>query len=327
MPEKKIATFSQQNKQTRQALIALMSRWLKLSSQDCWPAKQVQDCEMAMGKLLSETQNFTNQHSINQEPTQKADNQETIAAQQIHEIIWTEDLSSVQTILKSFSLRNVAAKNSVLLLNHHRQKIQSLIPIKKIHEAHQEVKQSLQGLIVAAENSNEHQISVDGGLVLIWPYLKDFFKNNQLIENALEGEWQFISEAARATAHGLLVSLLGCEQDGNTWAVANLLCGYDSDTLFIENLELSDQQEASAEKLLQAVIHNWPALKNMSVASFRELFLLRPAQVYENQDGWCIEVEPKTMDVLLTKLPWGLGYLSLPWLGKALIQVKWQYGF
>ncbi len=311
VPQVNLAVLSINDKQKVTSLMDCLMQCVKLNTQDAWQKIQLNTCQTALQRLAD-----------------LADKRPAgLGAQQIHELIWSQDLTRTQAILKQQPQSFLMAKKSELLLNHHRQKVQALIPKEKIMGIYNELKDSLQQLSLTPAQQGTGLMSLDGGLVLIWPYLKDFFKNNQLIQDDDNNSWIFVNETARATAHALLVAALGFKQDENTWMVANLLCGYEVDTWFDEPVELSLQQLSNCEKLLQAVIHNWPALKSMPVQNFRELFLQRSAQLYENQEGWCIEVAPNTMDVLLTKLPWGLGYLSLPWLGKALIQVKWQYGF
>ena len=292
-------------------LTIFMNQCMQLANNAAWPISQLKSCQAALALLVGKLE------------TRPA---KVVSLPDVHDLIWSQNLLDTQTLLKQQPSYFLAAKKSEALLNNHMQKLQSSIPIQAINDLCTELKNDLQELN-SIQNQADNIISLDAGLVVIWPYLKDFFNNNQLIHKHKDDEWEFIDDAAKATAHALLVTLLGFKQDDNIWAVANLLCGYDVDAWFDEPVELSPNQLIGCDKLLQAVIHNWPALKNMPVDNFRQLFLQRSAQVYENQDGWCIEIEPKTIDVLLTKMPWGLGYLSLPWLGKALIQVKWQYGF
>ena len=310
VPQVNLATLSMNYKQTIKSLMGCLKQCVKLNTQDAWQTSQLNTCQTALQELVG---------LADKRPA-------TLSAQQIHELIWSQDLTRTQAILQQQPQSSLMAKKSELLLSYHRQKVQALIPKEKLKDIYNELKDSLHQLTLTPAQQGTGLMSLDGGLVLIWPYLKDFFKNNQLIQSDDNNSWVFVNEVARATAHALLVAALGFKQDENTWAVANLLCGYEVDTWFDEPVELSTQQLSNCEKLLQAVIHNWPALKSMPVQNFRELFLQRSTQLYESQEGWCIEVAPNTMDVLLTKLPWGLGYLSLPWLGKALIQVKWQYG-
>jgi hypothetical protein len=311
IPHEQWAKLPMVPKKSASELMAFFKQCLQLLNRQTFQDSEVQNCQHSLQRLVV---------------TPEAPNFNGLTPDKIHNLIWNGNLLVTQKLLKKQPIKNSPAKKSELLLNNHIQKVQSLIPKETLQGICQEISDELQQLNLASSQQDDNLLSQDGGLVLIWPYLKDFFNNNQLIE-VQQDAWVFIDEASRATAHALLISILGCQQDDNVWAVANVLCGYPVDTWFDEPVELTAQQTNAADKLLKAVIHNWPALKDMPVASFRDLFLLRPATLYENQNTWCIEVQTKTMDVLLTKLPWGLGYLSLPWLGKELIEVKWQYGF
>ncbi|TMP41770.1 hypothetical protein CWB96_21375 [Pseudoalteromonas citrea] len=67
--------------------------------------------------------------------------------------------------------------------------------------------------------------------------------------------------------------------------------------------------------------------KDMSVASFTALFLQREGEVCLTETGVKIEVEDKPQDILIMRMPWGLGLIQLPWLSSLLIDVKWHRGF
>jgi hypothetical protein len=54
----------------------------------------------------------------------------------------------------------------------------------------------------------------------------------------------------------------------------------------------------------------------------REGFFVRQGFVEEKDDFWELEVEKKTIDILLKSLPWGFGTVKLPWMSKRMI-VNW----
>ena len=75
--------------------------------------------------------------------------------------------------------------------------------------------------------------------------------------------------------------------------------------------------------MLQAVIDNWTIMKGNSPDALREGFFQREGKLSKKGNGWNLQVEKKTIDILLNKLPWGLGLVRLPWL-EELIFVEWK---
>ena len=54
----------------------------------------------------------------------------------------------------------------------------------------------------------------------------------------------------------------------------------------------------------------------------RDAFLKRDGLLIKKEDGWLLQVERKTLDVLLDKIPWGYSTVSLPW-NSYLVFVEW----
>src|SRR5690606_37045459 len=80
------------------------------------------------------------------------------------------------------------------------------------------------------------------------------------------------------------------------------------------------KQEALA--MLEAVVGHWKALKNTRVDGLRETFLRRTGNLQRNADGWTLQVEAKSLDILLNRLPWGISVVKLPW-NRGLLNVSW----
>jgi hypothetical protein len=67
-----------------------------------------------------------------------------------------------------------------------------------------------------------------------------------------------------------------------------------------------------ADSLLQSVVENWKKLGNTSIYGLRESFLKRDGIVTRKENNWLLQVERKTLDVLLDSIPWGFSTTSLP---------------
>ena len=74
--------------------------------------------------------------------------------------------------------------------------------------------------------------------------------------------------------------------------------------------------------MLQAVITHWKILKHTSISGLRESFLKRDGILRKKETGWLLQVERKTLDVLLDSIPWGFSTVLLPWNPQPLF-VEW----
>lgn len=79
-----------------------------------------------------------------------------------------------------------------------------------------------------------------------------------------------------------------------------------------------------ANALLEAVVRNWPVLKNTSADGLREAFLQRPGQLLwqEAQERWLVRVERRAHDLLLEQLPWTISMVKLGWM-EEMVVVEW----
>ncbi|WP_298774544.1 contractile injection system tape measure protein [uncultured Shewanella sp.] len=214
----------------------------------------------------------------------------------------------------ALSLERLASCQSQSLSIHGKEHLQALmkalaVKSQQIHLLQREQEQEL--------------ISLDGGLLLLWPFLQTFFNQLSLLTTNEKGEMRFVDESAQLTAHALLVHMLVKSSTESVYVVANLLSGLEPDTWVETEIVLNQEDKAACEHLLQAVIGHWKALKTMPIGSFRDMFLFRQVQCVKSTLGYQLVVEKQAQDVLMTKLPWGLGMISLPWLDKQLLQVLW----
>lgn len=256
-----------------------------------------------------------------------------------HRLIWQSDLKEVSNGLSKrlihsgekihgISINPLAIKKSLNLLKNYEKGLECKDDIEKISTISQQLHSDLKNLVVRQQRIHEGFYCGDAGIILLWPYLKTFFIKNNLLEGNKTPS--FIDETAQLTARALLHYITGNildeNDDNSTGSVANILVELTPEAVVEQTVVLSKEQCASADQLVHTLISNWVALKNMASNNFKSMFLLRNARCSMNDNGFVIEVEPRAEDILLTKYPWGLGYISLPWLGKTLIEVIWKYG-
>jgi hypothetical protein len=159
----------------------------------------------------------------------------------------------------------------------------------------------------------------NAGLVILHPFLPGLFKTLDLYDNK---EWQ--DENSRYTAlHIMEYMVTGTDECPEFNLVLNkILCGLQPAEALKPVTPLSPEMKAACDIMLQAVVQHWSALKNSSVEALRETYLQRFGKLTASDHGWSLQVEPKAVDVLLGRLPWGIGTIRLPWM-KNLLFAEW----
>tara|TARA_B110001452_G_scaffold12135_1_gene9965 strand:- start:3813 stop:11204 length:7392 start_codon:yes stop_codon:yes gene_type:complete len=166
----------------------------------------------------------------------------------------------------------------------------------------------------------EHRIEIkNAGIVIVWPYLDRFF---QMLEMTEKGSFKTEGDALRAT-HLIQYLITGSNETPEHELLLNkILCGIKLATPVPLQIELTDKEKETSDLMLKGVIQNWEKLKSSSIDAMREGFFVRQGFIEEKDDFWELEVEKKTIDILLKSLPWGFGTVKLPWMSKRMI-VNW----
>ncbi len=159
----------------------------------------------------------------------------------------------------------------------------------------------------------------NAGLVLTWPYLVRFFRHLGLLDSD-----SFRSQDCRERAV-LLLEHLGTglqEWPEQQLPLNKILCGWPLAEPVARRISISKDELKESEDLLSSIIDNWKTLKRTSVEGLRKSFLQREGRLTQQEDGWHLKVARTGFDVLLDQLPWGIGFVLLPWMGKPLF-VEW----
>lgn len=155
------------------------------------------------------------------------------------------------------------------------------------------------------------------GAVLLHPFLPALFERLGIAadDNLLE------PDRALAVLHYLATGSRRAPE--YALVLAKLLCGLPLDEPAGAPVEVTDAEVAEAELLLAAVIEHWAALGDASPDALRGTFLTRPGKLSRRGDDDVLQVEPQSFDILLDRLPWGIGAVRLPWMTK-LLWVEWR---
>ncbi|MBK8565143.1 MAG: hypothetical protein IPN76_17840 [Saprospiraceae bacterium] len=161
----------------------------------------------------------------------------------------------------------------------------------------------------------------NAGVVLLHVYLSNLFGELGL----LTPQRQFKEVDGQVKAVHLLHYLATKEMEApeSELLLSKLLCGMDLEQPIDRFVALTEEERDECEGLLKAAIQHWGALGNASPDGLREGFLSRSGKLEKRESGWHLRVERQAIDILLDKLPWGIGMVKLPWM-PSLLTVEWS---
>jgi hypothetical protein len=158
----------------------------------------------------------------------------------------------------------------------------------------------------------------NAGLVILHPFLQNFFKATGIMEAAT-----FKNDLCKQKAAHLLQYLAGGQQQLPEYIMPlnKILCGLSNQEHIDRFMPVEKAALKEADELLQAVITHWVVLKNTSTEGLQQTFLQRKGKLSFNEtDGyWKLQIERKAVDILLDKIPWGFAYVQLPWMKYPLV--------
>jgi hypothetical protein len=167
--------------------------------------------------------------------------------------------------------------------------------------------------LIAAENGI---IVQNAGLVILAPFLPVFFKDCGLVK-----DFSFSNtDRAIALLHYIVHGNLNYKEFNVT--LNKILCGIEEVEPVSLIKEITEEEINKVNDLLTSVISHWKMLKNTSPDGLREGFLQREGKLSFKNDSWYLQVEQKTMDILLQNLPWSIGIIKLPWM-KSFLKTEW----
>ncbi|MCK5665225.1 MAG: hypothetical protein KAI17_17175, partial [Thiotrichaceae bacterium] len=157
------------------------------------------------------------------------------------------------------------------------------------------------------------------GIILFWPFLKQLFTELKLIKKN-----KFCNTEDQQTAVLLLQYMATGQSEfrEHQLILNKILCGWPLQQPLRNELDLQPDQEAAMNDLLQSMITHWSALKSTSIDGLRTAFINREGMLKPQHNGWLLQIERKGYDVLIDKLPWGIGLIKLPWMNKP-VYTEW----
>lgn len=162
------------------------------------------------------------------------------------------------------------------------------------------------------------------GLVLLNPYLPALFERLGVLSKDGAGVPRIEGLDARSRAVHLLQYLVDRRTNASESELAlnKLLSGVAPGDPVEPSISPSDADISTCEGLLEAVIANWPIIKNTPIDGLRETFLRREGRLLRGDAFWDLHVHRKGLDVLVDQIPWTFSTVHHRWMTEP-IQVTW----
>ncbi|WP_299464198.1 contractile injection system tape measure protein [uncultured Microscilla sp.] len=195
--------------------------------------------------------------------------------------------------------------------------LEPMLETTKVQAVDEEDEPLLQKKFTASD-----EIYIDNaGIVILWVFLTNFFKNLDWLEDK-----QFKTVELQHRAAWMLQYLV----DGTTeppeyvLPLNKLLCGIPIEQALEPQAPLTEEEQADAQVLIEAVLEYAKGLGNISVEGLQQSFLQREGVLTQpnNSNGYLLQVEKETFDILLTRLEWSYQVVKLPWMPQAIF-VEW----
>jgi hypothetical protein len=174
-----------------------------------------------------------------------------------------------------------------------------------------------------AATGDEFPLSVNyAGLVLLHPFISPFFEATGVKET----NSKVIADSKIARAAALLHFLATGQEELYEYELGliKILLGLEPETpLLVGQGLLQEGDREEAETVLQSVINYWSILKSTSINGLRSSFLQRSGLLRRTENGWKLQVEHQSFDMLLEHLPWSISIIKLSWMKQPLC-TEWQ---
>lgn len=168
--------------------------------------------------------------------------------------------------------------------------------------------------------SQSEEIYVDNaGLVLLWIFISNFFKNLDWLEDKT-----FKAQSLQHRATWMLQFLVNSQTQFPEYDLPlnKLLCGLGTNESLEPLDDLTEVEQAAGNELLEVVLNYTQGLGNLSKEGFQQAYLQREGVLTRQNNGYLLQVEKETFDILLTRLEWTYQVVKLPWMDKAIF-VEW----
>ncbi|KAA1248049.1 contractile injection system tape measure protein [Aquimarina sp. RZ0] len=202
-------------------------------------------------------------------------------------------------------------------LNDNKEEENQTISLKKQLDTTSEDMLNPQSIYKDVKTIDASLISDNIGLFILHPFLKEFFTETRVLKSSK------IIDPNKGVQllHYLATGSDACKDI--SVLTEKIIVGIPiQQTIFIE-APLSNEEKKCCDVLLKAVLKHWIVLEKSGIDTLRSMFLVREGTIVLKEKSIRIEATHLAQDILLKKLPWGLGMIVLPW-SKRIFQITWK---
>lgn len=153
-------------------------------------------------------------------------------------------------------------------------------------------------------------LSQRSGLVLFATYLPLLFDRLGVLDENRKIKQDSLARARRALQ---LLGSADTPEASRTDPLEKTLLGLPQTWHFDKQPADPAPDGALINGLIEAVIKQWAALGQTSVAGMQDAFVKRAGALRAVEEGWSLTVEQGPFDMLLDRLPWSFDTIALPW--------------
>ncbi len=166
----------------------------------------------------------------------------------------------------------------------------------------------------------KQHIVANAGILLLHPFIPQFFVKCNLLDS--NQKFKSLDSQIKAVfiLHFLATGTVKLEEHQSI--IYKLFSELDFSFPIPNTFSLTKIEKEECEILLKSAISHWSALKNTSPEGLRETFLQREGKLEKLEKRWNLIIEQKTLDILLSKIPWAISIIKFPWMKKT-IWVEW----
>ena len=192
---------------------------------------------------------------------------------------------------------------------------------KELKEKEQVGATAIEGKVDNKSNIDTAYYCQNVGVILLHPFLKTLFTKLDLLTAAQ----QFKSDWAKQKGVYVLDYIANGEQTSEEHQLVfqKIACAWPIHFPLRTDIHLTRAEKEEAELMMQAALNHWKGIGNTSPSGLREGFLQRAGKIQAHKKDWLVQIESKTIDLLLDKISWNIAMVKWPWL-EEMIWVEWR---
>jgi len=157
----------------------------------------------------------------------------------------------------------------------------------------------------------------NSGLIIVSTYLPILFQRAELMKTDAPA---FGSIANQHRAVELLHYLVHAQlpSDNTGLELNKVLCGINPIDEIVLSHTVGEHWAELRLSMWDALMNHWTAIKNISLPGLLETFVIREGRLETVEEKRHLQVQRKTIDVVVDQLPWAISVVNYNWMEKPL---------